>query len=225
MVAGFVLGNGWGERISGIDVIQGQAVPVGDTGLSLRLDAVESVAGPGGHAWDTTSRIALLRGTEQVAADEVRINHPLIWGSIVVYPMGSQTGVFGADLITSEGAVQLEPGRDVTLTGGRSLTVRGVLDPGQRGGPYFGPGMLVALLDAERRVLGSAFLSPARREAIDLGGRTVSLAQLKMAPNGRFNVHDDPGLWLVLIGAVILALGTLWALAGYLGIRRLGAPT
>jgi uncharacterized membrane protein len=35
---------------------------------------------------------------------------------------------------------------------------------------------------------------------------------------GRYDVHHDPGVWLVLVGGVLLFLGTLWALAGYLGV-------
>ena len=35
---------------------------------------------------------------------------------------------------------------------------------------------------------------------------------------GLFDVHRDPGIWLALSGGVILAIGTLWALFGYLGL-------
>jgi hypothetical protein len=35
-----------------------------------------------------------------------------------------------------------------------------------------------------------------------------------------YRVHHDPGVWLVILGTIILALGTVWALAGYLGLIR-----
>jgi hypothetical protein len=35
---------------------------------------------------------------------------------------------------------------------------------------------------------------------------------------GVFDVHRDPGVWWVIIGGIVLGLGTLWSLLGYLGI-------
>ncbi len=39
------------------------------------------------------------------------------------------------------------------------------------------------------------------------------------APVGRYDVHHDPGVWLVLVGAVLLFAGTIWALTDYLIFR------
>lgn len=36
---------------------------------------------------------------------------------------------------------------------------------------------------------------------------------------GRYDVHHDPGVWLVLVGAVLLFAGTIWALTDYLIFR------
>jgi hypothetical protein len=35
---------------------------------------------------------------------------------------------------------------------------------------------------------------------------------------GVFDIHRDPGVWWVIVGGIILGLGTLWSLLGYLGI-------
>jgi hypothetical protein len=50
-----------------------------------------------------------------------------------------------------------------------------------------------------------------------IDGLKIELGKLTEAAFGVYNVHRDPGIWMVLIGAVILALGMLWALVGYLG--------
>lgn len=213
--SGFVLGSGFGSRFQGLEVPAGRSAPVGDTGLTLRVDKVDFVRGPGGRVWDTVSTVAVLRDGREVASGTTRTNHPLIWGDTVVYPQGAQSRVLGARLATTRGVADLGPGRDAQLYGGRRLTFRGALNPGERAGPYFGPGVLVALADARGEVLASAFLSPGAGPA-DLAGLRVRLLDLEIEPTGVYNVHRDPGVMLVLAGSVLLTAGTFWALAGYL---------
>ncbi len=221
--SGFVLGSGFGSRTQGIEIAEGATAPVGESGLSLRVDGVDSVRGPGGRVWDVVSRVALLRDGRAVAEGMVRTNHPLIWGSTVVYPQGAYAKVLGASLATSEGSVTLRQGEAAELAGGRRLVLRGTLDPGDRRGPYFGPGVLLDHVGGAGESLGTAFLAPAQGGATDLGGLRVRLLDLSIVPNGVYNVHRDPGVNLVLWGAVILTVGTFWALLGYLW-RRPTAP-
>ncbi len=221
---GFVLGSGFGSRVQGIRVAEGSAVPVGDTGLALRVDRVETVRGPAGRAWDTVSRVALLREGEPVAAGTVRTNHPLIWGSTVVYPQGASSRVIGATVATTEGTRRLRPGRDAALVAGKMLRLRAVLDPGVRRGPYIGPGAVVEVLGPGGETLGAAFLSPGMQGLVDLGGVRVRLLDLEVVPGGVYNVHHDPGVRFVLPGALVLTLGTFWALAVYLWRRPQAQP-
>ncbi len=215
---GYVLGSGFGARTQGVQVsVEGMA-RVDDQGIALRVDEVEVMRGPGGRAWDTVSRVSVLVGEEEVASGKVSTNHPLIWGSTVIYPQGYQTRVLGGTVATGEGVVSLGPGEDAVFSSGRRLSVLGVLSPGERGGPYFGPGMLVALWDLGGQRLGTVFLSPGMRGVADLAGLKVRLVDLRIEPSGVYNVHRDPGVWFVLLGAVALSLGSLWALAGYLGL-------
>jgi len=221
--SGFVLGSGFGSRVQGLAVAVGGEAAVGDTGLTLRVENVDLVRGPGGRVWDTVSAVTVLRGAEVLAAGTTRTNHPLIWGTTVVYPQGAQSQVLGARVATSEGVVELGLDRPAELSGGRRLLIRGVLNPGERGGPYFGPGALVACLGPDGRPLGSAFLSPGMGSPVDLGGGLrARLVDLEIVPTGVYNVHRDPGVMLVLVGTVLLTLGTFWALGGYL--RGHGLP-
>ena len=217
--SGFVLGSGFGERTQGIQIAEGETAAVGESGLSLRVDGVDSVRGPGGRVWDVVSRVALLRDGRAVAEGMVRTNHPLIWGSTVVYPQGAYAKVLGASLATSEGSVTLRQGEAAELAGGRRLVLKGTLDPGDRRGPYFGPGVLLSHVGGAGESLGTAFLAPAQGGVTDLGGLRVRLLDLAIVPNGVYNVHRDPGVNLVLWGAVILTVGTFWALFGYLWRR------
>ena len=216
--AGFVLGSGFGSRVQGLRVAEGEEAPVGQ-GLALRVERVDVVRGPGGRAWDAVSRVTLVQHGQVVARGTVRTNHPLIHGATVVYPQGASARVAGVVLATTRGTVRLRPGAGAPVGADGVLRIRALLDPGERWGPYIGPGAVVELRGADEAVRGSVFLSPGTRGVVNLAGLRVRLLDLEVVPGGVYNVHRDPGVWLVLVGACVLTLGTFWALAGYL-VRR-----
>ncbi|MDF1537201.1 MAG: cytochrome c biogenesis protein ResB [bacterium] len=221
--AGFVLGSSLGSRTR-VVLEAGQVVPVEEMGVSLRLDGLEVVQSPGGRAMDTLSDMTLMEGGREVAAGTIRTNHPLVHGSTVIYPpedyeMGITGGVVGT---SSSGVVTLQSGVPAPLSRGRTLWLGGVLQKGQSRGSALGPGILVQLKDAAGRVSGSAYLSdaPGMGSSASLAGERLTLGQLVRSARGVYRVHHDPGVWLVFLGTIILALGTVWALMVYLGIIK-----
>ena len=221
--AGFVLGSTLGTRTR-VVLEAGQAVPVKGMGVSLKLNDIEVVQSPGGRPMDTLSDVTVLKGNREVAGGTIRTNHPLLHGSTVVYPPDDyEQGVTGGVLGTStSGAMTVKKGQDVFLKDGRALSIGGVLQEGQRRGGTVGPGILLLIRDRGGRVAGSAYLSnaPGMQSSALLGGVQITLGQLLDSSRGVFRVHYDPGVWLVILGSVILALGTIWALAGFLGIIK-----
>jgi hypothetical protein len=159
-----------------------------------------------------------------MAEGKVRTNHPLIKGTIVIYPPDDyEHGVTGGVIGTStSGVVTVRSGQDTPLRDGRTLSIGGVLQEGQRRSGAVGPGILLLIRDRGGRVAGSTYLSnaPGMQRTALLGGVQITLGQLLDSSRGVFRVHHDPGVWLVLLGSVILALGTVWALAGFLGIIK-----
>jgi len=219
--AGFVLGSALGTR-SQVRVPQGQTASVPGMGIDLKLESLSVVRSPEGRPLDTLSSVGLFRDGIQIAAGKVRTNHPLIWEKTVVYPpedygAGVVGGVLGA---SGAGAVRLISGQAVSLADGRFLEIGGILQRGERRGNVFGPGLLVVMKDKGGRSMGSAYLSPApgMPDRADIAGTRLTLGQLTESTYGLFRVHRDPGVWLVIYGSIILFLGTIWALAGYLGI-------
>ncbi|UCG38549.1 MAG: cytochrome c biogenesis protein ResB [bacterium] len=220
---GFVLGSAAGSRTQVVLEV-GRAAPVPGTELSLELNSLDLVQSPQGRPLDTISELVLYRGGSHLASGRVRTNHPLIHASTVVYPPDDyQFGVTGAVVGTStSGAVTLTGAQDAVLRDGRSLSLGGVLSSGQRRGNLVGPGVLVVMRDAAGRVTGSAYLSeaPGMPAGAVVDGVRLTLGQLVQSAKGLYRVHHDPGVWLVIVGAVVLALGTLWALVVYFGVLR-----
>ncbi len=221
--AGFVGGSALGHR-SSVVLEEGQVLPVEGMGLSVKLQGFEVVRSPQGRPLDTISDLAVFAGDRKMAEGKVRTNHPLIKGSTVIYPpddyeYGVTGGVFGT---STSGALTVRTGRDAALKDGRFLSVGGVLQEGQRREGAVGPGILLLIRDRGGRVAGSAYLSsaPGMRSTALLGGVRITLGQLLDSNRGVFRVHYDPGVWLVILGSVILAFGTVWALAGFLGIIK-----
>ncbi len=216
--AGFVLGSMLGTRVQGVVVPQGTTAPVGDTGLSLRLDRIDPVTGPRGVV-DTPAAVALLAGGREVASGVSRVNHPLMWGPTVVYSRDLRQQVVGLEVeVAGLGMAQVTTEAPAPLPDGTRLVLGLLLQDGQVLGGLTGPGGVVNLAGAGNRSLGSAYLSPRGKMTARLGSRDVRLSGAVVQTAGVFDVHRDPGVWLVICGGVILGLGTLWALAGYLGL-------
>jgi len=221
--AGFVGGSVFGSRTI-VLLEEGRTVPVPETEIRVKLEALEVVPSPQGRPLDTLSDVAVFDRNGGVTRGTVRTNHPLIKGSTVVYPPQQyESGVTGGILGTStSGAVTLKTGRDVLLTDGRVLSLAGILQDGQRRGGAVGPGILVLVKERGGRTTGAAYLSgaPGMQNSADLGGVKVTLGQLLETSRGMYRVHYDPGVWLVIVGSVVLALGTVWALAVFMGTDR-----
>ncbi|GAB6062180.1 cytochrome c biogenesis protein ResB [Deferrisoma palaeochoriense] len=216
---GFVLGSGFGSRAQGLRVPVGAEAGAAGTPYRLRVEAVEPVPGPDGRPWDVQTRVSLWQGEAKVAEGAVRTNHPLIHGTTVVYPQGVQTVVRGARVATTRGTAEVSVGGEVELAPGLRLAAVGALSPGERWGPYFGPGVLVEVR-AGGGAAGRVFLAPGMGPT-RVGDLGLRLVDLDLEPNGVYNVHQDPGVWFVLVGAVLLTLGTIWAAALYFARRSL----
>jgi hypothetical protein len=157
-------------------------------------------------------------------ANKVRINHPLIAGTTVVYPRGVQQQVTEIVLdIEGTGRIRLPAGGTADLGAGRTLALTGLLQEGEERNGLQGPGAVLTLYGPARAALATGWLSPREGEPsrAAMAGIRVALAGLDGPYLARYDLHRDPGVQLVLVGAVLITLGTLWAFGGYL---REGLP-
>jgi hypothetical protein len=220
--AGFVVEAAAGTRVHGVVVAAGETADVAPLGLALRLEKLELTFAPDGEVLDTVSTLTLLGGDGSSAAGTSRLNHPLISGATVVYPRGHRRVVTAVNLLVPGGALRLTPHGSATLSDGRRLVLRGVLQPDEERGGLRGPAIFVALADGAGGQLGTATLAPlSGRNRAELGALPVVLGEIEEHRVGRYDVHHDPGVRLVLVGAALLFAGTLWAFGTYLAAARL----
>jgi hypothetical protein len=222
--AGFVLGSSLGSRTR-VVLDTGQVSQVKEMGISLRLDGLKMVRGPGGRPMDTLSEMSVFEGSSKVAEGTIRTNHPLLHGSKVIYPPEDYGQVISKIMVqtSSSGIVALRPEVPVPLAGGRTLWLARIDREGQRRRAGSGNGFFLQLRDTSGRPTGSAYLTdePGGRKTSEIApGERVALGQVAWSVQGVYRVHYDPGVWLVILGTIILALGTVWALAVYLGIIK-----
>lgn len=218
--AGFVVGSAFGARTQGVRIPEGMQRSVPAMGVSLRLEKIRAVLSEDGSVLDTVSELVLADEDGASLTGKVRTNHPLIHGSTVVYPRGSIRRISGATLgVGGWGIVDLEEGRPVSREGAGTLGIWGILQRGEKRGPYTGPGLFITLRPPGDAAGRSAYLSPVGgMTSVDLEGTRVVFKSFLDHSMGIFDIHRDPGVWMVFAGAVILVLGTMWALAGYMGI-------
>lgn len=219
--AGFVIGSGWGARAQNIVVRKGDTVKVEEVGIALKLNGVKVVKDQTGRPLETVSELDLLdSGGGLIKSGSARINHPLIHGSTVVYPQGGEERLVGVRIsLAGLESVAVSEGRPAPLPDGRELRVRGVLQEGQTYARWAGPGAFVTLASPGGPDLAGAFFgeNPLFQEG-RLGNMDAKFGGQVVEAVAGFNVHRDPGVQLVLIGALILTLGTFWAMGAY--IRR-----
>jgi len=217
--SGFVVEAVLGTRVHGVLVGPGDEVPIPPLGLSLRLERIDFTTSPAGEVLDTVSALVVKRGARSSSGTS-RLNHPLIAGTTVVYPRGFQQAISAVRLRTPGGTLRLEPGDSAQIPGGRRLVLREVLQPDEERGGMRGPAVSVGLVDSAGRQVQSAVLAP--RPGFlqtNLDGFPVALERIEDRLLGRYDVHRDPGVRFVLLGAVLLFAGTLWAFGTYLAGR------
>jgi len=218
--AGYVLGAGWGARSLGLKIpVTGGSIRVPEQGVELTLKEVRPLYGVLGDVQGEESDLELTGPVGTSSGRGVRLNHPLLAGTTVVYPRGVRQEVVGARLeLAGAGTVELRPGQPLRLGDGRSLEVAGLLQQDESRGEAQGPGVALQLRSAVGAPLAVAYLSPAEggSTVADLAGVRLGLAGLTGPFVAVYDLHRDPGVRLVLWVAVLITIGSLWAFAAYL---------
>jgi len=213
--AGFVTEAVLGTRVHGVLVAAGDEVAVPPLGLSLRLEKVDFTTSSAGEVLDTVSTLVVRRGAAS-ASGISRLNHPLVAGSTVVYPRGFQQTISAVRLLTPAGELRLEPGDNALIAPGRRLSLLGVLQPDEERGGVRGPAAYVGIVGSAGERLQSAALVPGNGSGpAIIDGVPVAVKSFEERSYGRYDIHRDPGVRFVMLGAALLFAGTLWAFGSY----------
>jgi cytochrome c biogenesis factor len=217
--AGFVIGSAFGARTLGVKLPIGGSTRIAALDVTLTLRDLKPLTGANGEVQGAVSNVELSSRNSTTSSSRVMINHPLIAGTTVVYPRGVQQQVEGARIaLAGSSLMELRPGRSLPLPGGTILELGGILQPEETLGNARGPGILVVERNRAGTRLTTAYL--AQQEGMPaegvIAGQRVALAELLGPIMAVYDVHRDPGIWLVLVGAVLITVGTFWSLWGYL---------
>lgn len=216
--AGYVIGSAFGARTLGVRLpLAGGSATVSAMDVGLKLQGVSPLHSRSGQVQGFKSDLALTNAVGEVTAGSVWINHPLIAGPTVVYPRGVQQQVEGLRILLGGSEVELRAGWPVALPGGHVMEVTRLVQADETDGEWQGPGVVMAVRAPGGEISGTAYLSPQEgmpNEAV-LAGHRLRLADLLGPQFAVFDIHRDPGVRLVLVGAFLITLGSLWAFFGF----------
>ena len=217
--AGFVIGAIGGERKQGVLVpLNGQA-QVGKTNDNIKLLNLQQTHSKDGRVLDTRSSIQLFQNGVKKTESLVRINHPLIFGPLVIYSRGSTNLISKVFLnIAGQRDIVLNNGESILLPRNNVLTVRSFLQQGERRGNAIGPGTFLDYYKPEKKSHQTIYLTNFVRQyqQVTLQDTKVQLKKFGFQQYGIYDIHRDPGIQFVLWGTIILGIGTIWSLSGYL---------
>ena len=216
--AGYVAGAIGGSRTQGIILPIGGSARIEGLDATISLKEMQPLLGPGGSVQGTVSALELSHGNRLVAATGVKINHPLMDGATVVYPRGARQQVEGARIIVNgTQPVILQPNRPITLASGHQLHLARILQADESAGNAKGPGVFITGSAPNGAPLPISYLSSQEgMDAVAMAGVSLQLAEFAGPILGVFDAHRDPGVWLVIVGALLITLGTVVAFGFYL---------
>jgi hypothetical protein len=125
LVAAFAWGSIAGVRNDSFRIFLQQRIPLpGPAGYELIVDAVDPVTDQQGRPLDMLNQVRLIQGERLLRAEQIRINHPLLYRNLVVVPVSLGREVQGFDcFMPGVGTVRLTAGESLSLTGQKTLQV------------------------------------------------------------------------------------------------------
>ncbi|HKI52081.1 MAG TPA: hypothetical protein VJ995_08410 [Geothermobacteraceae bacterium] len=232
LAVAFAWGSWAGVRSDRQRVYLHEKVPVpGMPGHELIVDAVEPVMNQQGRPLDMLNQVRLVKGDQLLAAEQVRINHPLSYQDLVVVPVSFGQEAQGYEcFMPGLGQLQLIRGARIELDNGKILRVQGFYADATR------------IANGEVVQQSSQLQNPAL--LLDLSGPGIPAWRgwyflreqlpFQLVANGiRFwpvtpifntytvlTINYDPGADLALAGGSLLLIGTLLTLASFYRKRR-----
>jgi len=231
-VVAFIWGSSSGIRNDSQQIFLGERMPLsGLPGHELIVDAVEPVLTPQGRPLDMLNQIRLMRGEVLLAAEQIRINHPLIYRNLVVVPVSFGQQVQGFEcFMPGHGQIRLVQGARIELGNGKMIRVLAFYadaagsPEGQvrrRGSQLRNPAMLLELtgpgLETWR---GWYFLRDQLPYQLVAKGVRFWPVNPLFTTFTVLTINYDPGADLALVGGCFMLLGTMITLFSFYRKRR-----
>jgi len=213
-LTGHLAGSVAGFKTSGNVLFKGVPTPVPTVNnLSVRLDDFTTKNDSRGYRDYMKTTVSLFRGGEKILTGDIAVNHPLIYKGIAFYhnddgsaPTGiriKRNGIF--EKLDFSGAPYEGGKKAIRVTG---LYPDFAID--NSGAPFsrserFNNPYVRLTLDGK-----SVFLS-VREEGstASIGDETIKFAGFSLSPYVVLSINKDPGIWLVIVGSLILLGGMI----------------
>ncbi len=223
---GHLVGSAAGFRSVENILVEGRQTPVPHSeGMAVRLDNLDTEYGPRGPEKVRTT-ITLFEDGKELRTADISVNSPVIENGIAFYHEGQGQMTRGLVLDVDGEQGEVEFGSAFALGGRRMLL--GTLYPdyvvdastGQAysmSDRYRNPMQVIIDAGGERGLL--SLRKPGT--SVVIAGATVSLVGYASTEYAVISIHKDPGIWLIIVGSLILVVGMVLLLfAG--GVRGEG---
>ncbi len=197
-------------------------------GHYIIVDHFKPIMSESGRPLDMVSRVRVMKGEQQIAAGEVRINQPLLFSGVVITPasfgqkpkgfsfilLGKKQDLYGGQKIALPRGMTLEVLRfyaDVRINDNNSMSYRN--------DRLNNPAMEIVLkIKGEREWRGWYFLKQAPPSAL----KTLNIRPFQplYTNYSSLTINYDPGIRVTATGGILIAVGCFIALFSFYRKRR-----
>jgi cytochrome c biogenesis protein len=232
LVAALVWGSYSGIRNDSMRVFLSQRTSMpGLAGVELIVDAAEPVTNRQGRLLDMSFQVRLIQGEKLLRAEQLRINHPLLYHGLVVVPVSLGREVQGFDcFMPGVGTIRLVQGEALTLAEQKTLRVVSFIANARKtaagqvvahGTQLLNPALLLELsgpgLAAWR---GWYFLREQFPYPLIASGIRFWPVEPVFNEYAVLTFNHDPAAGVALAGGCLILIGTLLALVSFYRKRR-----
>ena len=216
---GHLLGSTLGFRSYNNVIYSHEGTPVPyNENLFVRFDGVDIEYGPSGEPTSLEARLTLSDDKGDFLSKEVSLNDPLMYEGMVFYYVNHSASPRGMNLvvITEEGKENFTTPFFTSITTKDGLTynmnhIYPTLAYDEEGKPYsqttdeyLNPYQEITSSTGKKGLLNLTKTGT----TTEIDGKTFILESFDQVEYGVFNINKDPGISFIVVGSIILVLGT-----------------
>jgi len=227
-----VIAYGWGSiygmRSSNNSVGEGEVIALpSKSGYFLRLNSFQPQLAPSGRPVDMLSNVTLLMGDQELKTTNVRFNHPLTYGDLIILAGSYRQQAIGFRCFINDQRVELKKGSTHILpSGSRLKVVEFHPDIQQRGRNLAANTTLrnpAFLLELSGHTQEKKDIWYVVRQGVSQRLLAAGFTPQRLTPlyknYSQLTINRDPGSPLAAVGGIAMMLGVLISLRSFYAKR------